>query len=144
MLPQDAGQLPGVDAADAGHVLGLEVGVQRILAAEVGGGVTQLPDHIAPDAAPALKVRLNDAVVADEGEGLGDDLSVVAGVGQRLQIAAHTGGEHQLTYGVAIGADAQALKDLTVGQNQVCFLHSHAPFFLKSDISLLRWMLKNA
>ena len=58
----------------------------------------------------SLEVLRDDAVVADQGIGLGDNLPGVAGIRQGLQIAAHTGGEHQLTHRVQIRAEADSLE----------------------------------
>ena len=114
VLPDDAGQLPGVHAVQARHALLFQIGVQVAVRAEIGGSITPLPDHISLDAAFALKVLPDDAVVADEGIGLHDDLARVAGVGQGLDVAAHAGGKHQLTHGGGVGAEADALKNLAV------------------------------
>ena len=123
LLPDDAGEGAGIDAADAGDTVLLEKGVQRVLAAEVGRGVAQLAHHVALCKARAFEVLGNDAIVADEGEGLHNDLPGVAGIGQSFEIARHAGGEHQLPQPVTVGADARPLKDAAVIQNQISFFH---------------------
>ena len=106
--------LAGVHAADAGDVVRLEKSVQIVFTAEVGGRSAVLTHDIAAHMAFALKVRGDDAVVADEREGLHYDLTVVAGVGQAFHTAGDAGGEDQLAHGGAGGAKALALQDLTV------------------------------
>ena len=114
MLPDDAGELAGVHAVQPRHALLFQIGVQIAVGAEVGRRLAPLPDHIALHAAGTLKILPDDAVVADEGVGLHDDLSRVAGVGQGLDIAAHAGGKHQFAHGGRVGAEADAFKNLTV------------------------------
>ena len=50
---------------------------------------------------PGLVVLVVDAGVADVRRGHDDDLAVVAGVGERLLVAGHPGGEHRLADGLA-------------------------------------------
>ena len=114
VLPDDAGQLPGVYAEQPRHPLLFQEGIQITVRAEVGRSAAVLPDHVALDAAGALEVLPDDAVVADEGIGLHDDLSGIAGVRQGLDVATHTGGEHQLTHGVGLRTEPDALKYLAV------------------------------
>ena len=76
--------------------------------------------------AGALEVLGDDAVVADEGIGLHDDLPGVAGVGQGLYVTAHAGGEDQLADGPAgVRAEPKPLEDLAVRQYQIAFFHRH-------------------
>ena len=63
------------------------------------------------------------AVVADERIGLGDDLAVVAGVGQGFLKADHTGCKDDLTDGGTGAAYADAAEHPAIGQYQIC-LHS--------------------
>ena len=102
-LPDDAGQVAGVDALDADGIVFLQKAVQRLLTAPVGGGGAGLTHNVAlgPDAV-RLHIVLVHAVVADEGIGLGDDLAVVAGVGQGLFKAHHTGGKDNFAHGNAL------------------------------------------
>ena len=127
VLPDDPGQLPGIDAPEARDSLLFQIGIQVAVAAEVGGRVAPLPDHIPLDAARALKILPDDPVVADEGIGLQHDLSGVAGVCQRLDVAAHAGGEHQLTHGVPFRAETDALEHLAVLKHQISFFHDLLP-----------------
>ena len=71
---------------------------------EVGGLVTQFPDHIALGKAVPLEILRNYSVVAYEGKGLHNYLPGVAGVGKGLKIAHHAGGEDQLAYALSPGA----------------------------------------
>ena len=112
-------EVPRIHAAQAGNALRHQVIVQRIGAAEVGGRVAQFPDDIAEERTVAFKVLLNHAVVADQGEGLGDDLAVIARIGQGFQVAFHAGGEDQFADPVDRGTDPGAFKGDAVAQNQV-------------------------
>jgi hypothetical protein len=93
VLPDNAGKLAGINAADTANAVRLEEVIQLIFTAEVGGSVAQLADYIALGVALALKVLLNNAVVADKGEGLHYNLTGIAGVGKCFQIALNAGGK---------------------------------------------------
>ena len=108
-LPDALGDGAGVHAADARHALLFQERVQGGLAAEVAGLAAPLAHHIALHPAVALEVLLDDAVVADGREGLQHDLAVVAGVGERLDVAHHAGVEHQLAHAGDGRAEALAL-----------------------------------
>ena len=84
-------------------IVSLQKAVQRLLTAPVGGGGAGLAHNVAlgPDAV-RLHIVLVHAVVADEGVGLGNDLAVVAGVGQGLFKAHHTGGKDDFAHGNAL------------------------------------------
>ena len=127
-LPDDAGQVAGVDALDADGVVLFQKAVQRLLTAPVGGGGAGFAHDVAlcPDAV-GLHVIVVHAVVADEGIGLGDDLAVVAGVGQGLLKAHHAGGEHHLAHGHALRAHGLSGKDHAVCQKKIC-VHSFPRF----------------
>ena len=114
VLPDDAGQLPGIYAAQPRHALLFQVRVQIAVRPEIGGCVAVFPDHIALHAAGSFKILPDDAVVADQRIGLHNDLSGIAGVRQGLDVATHTGGEHQLTHGVGLRTEPDALKYLAV------------------------------
>ena len=124
-LAQGAGQAAGVDALNADDAVLFQEGIQRFLTAEVGGLFACLAHDIAlgPDLA-ALDILAVHAVVADQGVGLGDDLAVVAGVGQRFLKADHTGGENDLTDGCAGAAHADTAENPAVCQYQIC-LHNY-------------------
>ena len=120
-LSDDAGEVAGVDALDADGIVFLQKAVQRLLTAPVGRGLAGLADDITlgPDLI-RLHVVLIHAVVADEGVGLGDDLAVVAGVGQRLLKAHHAGGKDDLAHGDALSAHRLAGKDHAICQKKIC------------------------
>ena len=115
LLPGDADDLPGIHAAQAGDAFGYQVIVERVGGAEIGRRIAQFPDDIAEKRAVALEVFLDDAIVADQRESLGDDLAEIARVGQGLQIAFHAGGEDKFADAVDGRADALAFKDRAVG-----------------------------
>ncbi len=123
-LPDDAGQVAGIDALNTDGIVFLQKAVQRFLAAPVGGGLAGLTDDIAlcPDAV-GLHIVAVHAVVADERVGLGDDLAIVAGVSQRLLKAHHTGGKDDLAHGDALSAHRLTGKDHAVRQKKIC-VHS--------------------
>ena len=127
VLPDDTGQLPRVHAVQARHVLLFQIGVQIAVRPEIGRRVTVLPDHIALYAAISLEVLPDDAVVSDEGIGLHNDLSRIAGVRQGLDIPAHAGGEHQLANCVGVRAEPHALEYPAVLQHQIAFFHTSPP-----------------
>ena len=52
-----------------------------------------------------------------------DDLTCKAGVSQRFNVAARTGGEHQFTDGIGLRAEAEALKHPAILQHQIAFFH---------------------
>ena len=127
-LPDDAGEVAGVDALDADSVVLFQEAVQRFLTAPVGGRLAGFAHDVAlcPDLV-GLHVVLVHAVVADEGVGLGDDLTVVAGVGQGLLKAHHAGGEHHLAHGHALGTHRLPGKHHAVCQKKIC-VHSFPRF----------------
>ena len=122
-LAQDARDGAGIDAGNAGDVVFFQERVERLRAAEVRGCGARFTHDIAAHTAFALKIGRDDAVVADEREGLQHDLAAVAGVGERLDVAVHAGGEHQLTERVAWRAEGEACKDLAVFKYEIA-LHS--------------------
>jgi hypothetical protein len=88
------GQRPCVHADDPGNAVFLEPVVERFFRAGVRRDIAQLADDVAPGLG---LVRLEafgaDAVVADQGIRLAEDLAVVGGVGDRLRVAYHAGVE---------------------------------------------------
>ena len=124
MLADDLRDGARVHAAQARHALLLQERVHIVLAAEVGRRVAPLAHHIAAHMAIALKFLLDDAVIADHREGLHNDLAVIAGIGQRLDVAAHARGEHHLTDHVALRAERLPLEHRSVRQNKIPFLHA--------------------
>ena len=133
LLPDDLRQGAGVDAGQAHHALFLKKGVKAAFGTEVGRSLAPLlydisfgTDHV------ALKVGGNDAVIANEREGVANDLPPIAAVCQRLQITGHAGGEHHLRHHRAVGAKALALERLAVFQHKVCPFPHAFPSFLRS------------
>ena len=117
-----AGEGSGVDIVKTDDVFFFEEGIDIAFTAEVGGGIAPFSDDIAFDLGiVAFKIFGNDAVVADQREGLDNDLSVVAGVGQCFQISDHTGGKNDFAQGFAFGAEALSLIDRSVGQQEINF-----------------------
>ena len=116
-LPGNPDDFPCIHAAQAGNAFGDQVVVQGVGGAEIGGRIAQVAHDIAEQRAAAFKILFDDAVVADQREGLGDDLAVVARIGQRFQVAFHARGEHELADAVDVGADAGAFKDDAVAEN---------------------------
>ena len=123
VLSDDPGQLSGIHTPQARHSLLFQEGVQIAVHTEVGGTFAPLPHHVALHLALSLHILLNDAVVADQRIGLHDDLPRVGGVCQRLDVAAHTGGEDQLPHRVSLGAEADALDHPSVLEHQIAFFH---------------------
>ena len=107
---QDAGQAAGINALNADNAVFFQESIQRFLAAEVGRGRACFAHDVTlcPDLA-ALFVFAVHAVVADQRVGLGNDLAIVAGVGQRFFKPDHTGGKHNFAHGSALAAQAFAL-----------------------------------
>ena len=98
----------GIDAADAGHPLVGEEGVERGGAQGVARRRGVLADDEAGDLdAGRLEVTLVDAVVADQGIGWHDDLAGEGGVGQHLLVAGHGGAEYDLAVRGALGAEGR-------------------------------------
>ena len=129
-LPQGAGQAAGIHPFDADDAVLFEEGVQGHLTAEIGGRFARLPHDVAPRPDPAaLHILTVHAVVADERIGLGDDLPVVAGVGQRFLKTDHAGGKHHFPDGRARAADAPPAEDPAVCQYQIC-LHIQSSLLL--------------
>ena len=121
-LADDFCQAAGVDAPQAGNTLLLQEGIKIALAAEVGGGLAPLPYDVSlHPGARALIVGGDHAVIADQREGLHDDLTVITGIGQCFQIPGHGGGENDLTDYIRLGAERKALKYRAVFQYQICF-----------------------
>ena len=136
---QVSGQRAGVDAADTHDALLDQLVLEGAPGAPAGGPNGRVAHDVAgdPDAA-GLVVLVVDAGVADVRCGHDDDLAVVARVGQRLLVAAHAGGEHGLTNGLAdrsVGVTtecAAVLQDedrgLAAGEMSGLLSHTSAPF----------------
>ena len=114
-LAQVAGQRTGVDAADADDALVAQVVVQAAHAAPAGRDAGRVAHDVAGDPdAGGLGVLVVHAGVADVRGRHHDDLAVVAGVGQRLLVAGHAGGEDRLAEGLALGSERLTAKGATV------------------------------
>ena len=99
------------------------------MAAEVGGSIALFAHDIAAHPAlAALAVFGDHAVVADEGEGLRDDLPEIARVGERLDIPRHARREDELAHDFAFGAEGIPFEHLSVFQRYIYFLiHAYLP-----------------
>ena len=124
VLADDAGQLARVHSAYTGNSVLLEHIIQLALAAEVGRRIAQVAHHISAQMRTvAFEVLFHHAVIADEGKGLYDDLSEKAGVGQRLDIARHTGREHDLADRLFFRSDRNPGELFAVFENKTNFFH---------------------
>ena len=118
-LAQVAGQRTGVDAADADDALVAQVVVQAAHAAPAGRDAGRVAHDVAGDPdAGGLGVLVVHAGVADVRGRHHDDLAVVAGVGQRLLVAGHAGGEDRLAEGLALGSERLTAKGAPVLEDQ--------------------------
>ena len=117
---QVAGQRAGVKARDAGDVPALEVAVQLLLAAVVGGAARHgLHNKSRGPGAAAFRIFFIDAIIAHQRIGHGDALSGIGRIGEHLKVSGHRGVEHDLTDDVTIGTNALALKYRAVLQDQI-------------------------
>ena len=111
----------GVDAGDADDALADEFVLQRAGGPPVRRARRGIADRVAghPDlVAAALGVLVVPAGVADLRRGGHHDLAVVAGIGERLLVTGHAGGEHRLTEGLADGPERGAREDPSVLEDQ--------------------------
>ena len=128
VFPDAGGELPGVHAPEAGDMVLFQEVIHGVLAAEVAGRRAPLLDHVAEEPGRSFKILLHDAVVADQGEGLENDLAIVAGIGQGLHIAHHIGGEDQLADDGLVGAEGPALENRAVSKIKYRFFMGSRPF----------------
>ena len=125
VVPDAAGQLPGVHALHGGDAVVLQDLREGLGVAEVAGDVVVLPDRQAADGGDlGLKVLVGDAVVADDGVGHHHQLVGVGGVGHDLLVAHHGGVEHDLAHPVPPGAEAAAPVLAAVGQHDLAVIVS--------------------
>ena len=118
-LAQVTGDGPGVHLAHADHVLGLQLLVQRTTGPPARRDPGGVADHVAGDPDPArLVVLVVPAGVADVRRGGHHDLAVVAGVGERLLVTRHPGGEHRLAEGLPHRSERPAAERAAVLQNE--------------------------
>ena len=114
-----AGDRPRVDAADTRQIVALQPVVERLGRPPVGRlGDVAAQHHAARGGVDALDVLEIGADIADMGEGEGDDLPGIGGIGDDLLVAGHRGVEADLADRVAGRADALAPKDRAIGQHQ--------------------------
>ncbi len=106
LLPQDAGQAPGVDVGDAGHAAAGQVPIQWLLKAPVARPNWQVADDETRrlDAGGFLVLRV-DADVAYMGIGQSHQLAAVGGIGKDLLVTGHGGVEDHLADALCLGAD---------------------------------------
>ena len=65
-----------------------------------------------------FEVVIIGADIADMGEGEGDDLAGIGGVGEDFLIAGHGGVEADFAHGLAFGAEALAFDDGAIGEDE--------------------------
>ena len=116
----ELGNAARVHAADAADPLLAKEGVHIHLGAEVRGAGAVFPHH---DAAcvdvRTLTVLIANAVVAEHGEGEGDELATVARVREALGTAGHARGEHKLAHARSRRAEALSFKHHAVFKQQI-------------------------
>ncbi len=120
-LAQVPGQGAGVDLGDPDHALAAQFVVQGTVGAPIGPHPGEIPHHIPGDPdAGGLVVLVVPAGVADVRRGRDDHLAVIAGVGERLLVAGHAGGEHRLTERLSAGSEGDSAEGSTIFENQQC------------------------
>ncbi len=127
VLADGAGEGAGVDPGQAHHPAPFQPAVEASHGAALGPPVGRRCRSVAEDrparsglgaGAELLDVFDIDPHVADVGEGEGDDLAHVGGVGQDLLVAAHGGVEAHLADRIADRAHALALEDGPIREHQ--------------------------
>ncbi len=119
LLPDRAGQAPGVDAADADPAAPGQPRRQRLGRAPVRRlGRVPLHHQAGGDGVCRLVVLGLDADVADMGEGEGHDLPGIGRIGHDLLIAGHRGVEAEFGRHRSLGAEAVAVEEGSVGQRE--------------------------
>src|SRR5690606_25926730 len=114
-VAQPTGERAGVDVADADHALVAQLVLElahRAPARRAPGGFAD--DQTGDPHPVGLGVLVVDAGVADVRGGHRDDLPVVGGVGDRLLVAGHRGGEDDLPDGPSLGSVGTAREDVAV------------------------------
>ncbi len=119
LLPQDAGQAPGIDVGDGHHPEAGQVVRQGLAAAPAAHQGWQVTNHQTGRVHTGrfLVLRIHTGV-ADMGIGQGDDLTGVGRVGQDLLVTGHGGVEHHLADGLTRGTDGDAMEQTAVFQCQ--------------------------
>ena len=144
VLADALGEGAGVDAVEADDVLTLQVSVEAGAAAEVGWQIAWVLDDVAAQGwRLRFKIFRDDADVADEREGLENDLTVVAWVGQGFQVASHGGGEDEFGHDGAFGAERFSLENGAVFEAEVSFFTQmiRAPLFIVIHCCLIFFIL---
>ncbi|MNT00812.1 hypothetical protein D3C72_1352560 [compost metagenome] len=123
LVADDLGQGAGVHTGQADHAARLHPAVEAAGGAPVGRLGRNVAEYGAAGRALGRRADLLDvfvvhADVADVGEGEGQDLAHVGGVGQDFLIARHRGVEDHLAEDRADGADADALQDSAVSERE--------------------------
>ena len=120
------GYAPRVHPADAQDAVGREEALHVRVSAEVGRLAAELPDDDGPRVdARTFEVLIGDAVVSQHREGEADQLAAVAGVRQAFRAAGDARGEHEFAHAGPRSAEALALQDRSVLQEEVGFRHMH-------------------
>ena len=117
---QCLGQAAGVQIIHADHAVRLEHRVQRALTPEIGRNIGKVAHDVRrrPNLFALIILRYI-AIITDQRESLNDHLAAIAGIGQRLQIPRHAGGENGLARRTPLYAKRLALKHVAVFQQQV-------------------------
>jgi hypothetical protein len=111
--------------------------VRRLLA--------DLGEDIARDAGPVrFEAPRVDAVVADEGVGLAEDLPLVGGVGDGLRVADDPGIENDFPPNFGACAETYALVDGAVGEGQNRFPDDELLRFILAQYSTGLWQSSRA
>ena len=120
-FPEVTHQCTGIDTSDAHHLMGPHPVLQRVLAAPVAVQRSELPcDHATGVRLISLLVIGIDSGVAQFRVGKGDQLTVVAGIGEHLLVAGHAGVEdHFSDHGTAM-AETMAREHGPIRQNEMC------------------------
>ncbi|CFE48151.1 Uncharacterised protein [Mycobacterium tuberculosis] len=115
---------PGVDAGDPDDALADEFVFQRAGGAPVGRARRRVAHRVTGDPDPlpsAFGVLAVPAGVADLRRGGHHDLTVIAGIGQRLLITGHAGGKHGLPERLSGRAERPAGEHPAVFEDQYGF-----------------------
>ena len=119
-IPNAPGELPGIDAGDAGNAVFLQQLGEGLYPAEVGGGVVIVIAHNSADAGEfALVVILCHTIVADQGIGHHHHLVGIAQVGYDFLVAGHGGVENDFTHPVRVASEAVAVIFAAVLQDEL-------------------------
>ena len=123
LVADQVGEFAGVDARQADDASGLQPFVEMLGGAVIGGLGDGGLDHAAFDGGGGrevggFKIVIIGADIADVGEGEGDDLAGIGGVGEDFLIAGHGGVEADFAHGLAFGAKALAFDDGAIGEDE--------------------------